>query len=623
MFKVSLINPNFQTGPAHLNSYYLPYTAGTLWAYSIADPVIAENFEINNWIFKRDSIDQAVIDCKGSDIALLSIYIWNQKYTYALAKKLKETYPDIKIIIGGPQLEWRDDEYFDKYPFIDSMVIGEGELALKFLLQAYLAGEDLPQRNQFDRIKDLDLPSPYLTGLFDSLMDANPDVEWVPTLESDRGCPYACTFCDWGSATASKMHKFYTERIIAEIDWFVEKQLTYINLTNSNFGIYKERDFFIAETIAKNTIEKGFPKALTVSYAKNNNALVLDIVKLFMDAQIQTGVTISLQTASGVVLENIKRTNMKINKVEDIAKIAREKNLPISTELILGLPGETYESWSKTLEIVLQAKIVTMDIFYLQLLINAPMYISDMDKYELETFHAYDYFYDFNVVRIQEEIKEGIAESIEVIKSTSSMNNSELSRTSIFSWFLIGAHSLGLAILLADYIHKTGVNYTTFYNKLLDYLLANNKQIKSWADEYTELHHRWYKLGYIDRSIGKMPNIGYGTINTLVPLVQATDSMDEFLNDISTFAKQEFNIDDSVLTDYKHLTNLYIKQYGKYITEPVTYTLTSDLLGKVNNNQVVIEDRYNHFPETFDDHMEYQFLSIKKSWGLNKIIVDK
>ena len=54
-----------------------------------------------------------------------------------------------------------------------------------------------------------------------------------------------------------------------------------------------------------------------------------------MDAQIQTGVTISLQTASGVVLENIKRTNMKINKVEDIAKIAREKNLPISTELIL------------------------------------------------------------------------------------------------------------------------------------------------------------------------------------------------------------------------------------------------------------------------------------------------
>ena len=60
MNKVSLINPNFQTGPVHLNSYYLPYTAGTLWAYCMADKRLADNFEINNWIFKRDDIDHAV-----------------------------------------------------------------------------------------------------------------------------------------------------------------------------------------------------------------------------------------------------------------------------------------------------------------------------------------------------------------------------------------------------------------------------------------------------------------------------------------------------------------------------------------------------------------------------------
>ena len=623
MYKVSLINPNFQTGPEHLNSYYLPYTIGALWGYLSSDERIAKNFEINNWVFKRADIAETVEQCKGADVALMSLYIWNKNYCYKLAQELKKANPDIIIIAGGPEIEWRDRDYHTKHPEIDSICINEGEQAIKHVFNCILDNNEIPQRNHFERLTDLNIESPYLLGLFDHFITDFPDIEWVPTLETDRGCPYQCTFCDWGSATASQMYKFNMERIQADINWFADNGLPYVSMTNSNFGIYKERDFFIAETIAKNTIEKGFPKALTVSYAKNNNALVLDIVKLFMDAQIQTGVTISLQTASVVVLENIKRTNMKINKVEDIAKIARAKNLPISTELILGLPGETYESWNETLEIVLQAKIVTMDIFYLQLLINAPMYITDMDKYKLETFHAYDYFYDFNVVRIQEEIKEGIAESIEVIKSTSSMNNSELLRTSIFSWFLIGAHSLGLAILLADYIYKTGVNYTTFYNKLLDYLLANNKQIKSWADEYIELHHRWYKLGYIDRSIGKMPNIGYGTINTLVPLVQATDSMDEFLNDISNFAKEEYNVPTPVLTDYKNLTNLYIKQYGKYVTEPITYTLTSNILGKVNSNQVVIEDRYNHFPESLEDHMEYQFLSIKKSWGLNKIIVDK
>ncbi len=620
MNKVSLINPNFQTGPVHLNSYYLPYTAGTLWAYCMADKRLADNFEINNWIFKRDDIDQAVKDCKGSDIALLSIYIWNQKYTYALAKKLKETYPDIKIILGGPQLEWRDDNYFEKYPYIDSIVIGEGESALKFLLECYLDGKDLPKRNQFERIKDLDLPSPYLTGLFDSLLEEYPDIDWVPTLESDRGCPYACTFCDWGSATASKMYKFYTERIVAEIEWFVEHKLTYMNLTNSNFGVFKERDVFIAETIAKHTMETGYPKALTVSYAKNNNALVLDIVKMFMEAEIQTGVTISLQTASETVLENIKRTNMKINKVQEITSIARDKNLPISTELILGLPGETYDSWKTTLDTVLEAKIVTMDIFYLQLLVNAPMYVNDREKYNLNTFHAYDYFYDFNVQRIQDEIKEGIAESIEVIKSTNSMSNDELLKTAMFSWFVIGAHSYGLAILLADYMFKKGIPYTEFYESLFAYLQQNNKLVSQWSEEFLQLHHRWYELGYVDRSIGTMPNIGYGTMQSFVPLIQASDTMEIFLDSISNFAQEQYNLPDNVIQDYKKLTDMYIKQFGKYITEPTTVNLDSDILGV---DFVVVEDRYNHFPDTKENHMEYQFVSIKKSWHLNKIIVDK
>ena len=65
---------------------------------------------------------------------------------------------------------------------------------------------------------------------------------------------------------------------------------------------------------------------------------------------------------------------------------------------------------------------------------------------------------------------------------------------------------------------------------------------------------------------------------------------------------------------------MYIKQFGKYITEPTTVNLDSDILGV---DFVVVEDRYNHFPDTKENHMEYQFVSIKKSWHLNKIIVDK
>ena len=85
------------------------------------------------------------------------------------------------------------------------------------------------------------------------------------------------------------------------------------------------------------------------------------------------------------------------------------------------------------------------------------------------------------VKRIQEEITEGIAESIEVIKSTNSMSNNELLRTAMFSWFLIGAHSYGLAILLADYVFKQGIKYTDFYESLFEYLQHNNNQVKEWS----------------------------------------------------------------------------------------------------------------------------------------------
>ena len=94
---------------------------------------------------------------------------------------------------------------------------------------------------------------------------------------------------------------------------------------------------------------------------------------------------------------------MKINKVKEISTIARDKKFANKYRIDSSRPGETYDSWKDTLDTVLEAKIVTMDIFYLQLLVNAPMYVNDMDKYNLETF-PYDYFHDFNVKRIQEEI---------------------------------------------------------------------------------------------------------------------------------------------------------------------------------------------------------------------------
>ena len=96
--------------------------------------------------------------------------------------------------------------------------------------------------SEFIRIRELEcIPSPYLSGIFDRLIETYPKNEWLILWETNRGCPFKCTFCDWGSATASKVNKFDLERLKLEIDWFSKNKIEFIFCCDANFGILKKR----------------------------------------------------------------------------------------------------------------------------------------------------------------------------------------------------------------------------------------------------------------------------------------------------------------------------------------------------------------------------------------------
>ena len=157
-------------------------------------------------------------------------------------------------------------------PHVDVTVRGEGEQTAVEVLRALMAGHRRraarPRRSSptsrastsalrrqvvhctadRDRISDLDvLPSPFLTGLFDAYAE-------VPgtniTMETNRGCPYGCTFCDWGSATLSRIRKFDLQRVYDEIEWCAKAHMQGIGPADSNFGIF-DRDVPIAEFVAR------------------------------------------------------------------------------------------------------------------------------------------------------------------------------------------------------------------------------------------------------------------------------------------------------------------------------------------------------------------------------------
>ena len=617
MTSVSLVQVNFQTGPHHLNSYYLPYSVGALWSFVEQNKLIKDNFIVSNIIFRREPIEELIKKHENTDIVLLSLYIWNKNYCFKLAEKLKEAYPDITILMGGPELPWRDDAFFEKYPFIDSIVVGEGELALEHILLQYHNGEEIDKVNKFERMKELDLPSPYLNGMFDNLVNEHTDIEWVPTIETDRGCPYSCTFCDWGSATASKMYKFYFERIDAELDWIAKNKLPYLSLTSSNFGILKDRDLKIAEKIVKHNKETGCPNGLSVSYAKNSNDTVVQIVKLFTDAKIQTGVTLSLQTTSDHVLENIKRKNMKINSITDVTDLANKNHLPVLTELILGMPGEDSKSWRNTLEQVIQNNILNLDVYFLQLLINSPMYVKQIADYNLQTFEAFDFFYGVHTGDFLEDRKLGIAESIEVIQSTNTFKKEQLIDESIFTWFVLGFNMYGISNILSKYLFDTSNHkYMDFYQSLYNSLLENDKYFPIWVKQIKEGIYRWQETGYMDADIGGLSIQGWQYFHSLMPIIQNNDLVEHYINFVADHFSKE--IDIKVLNDYKNLSKNQIKQFNRYITNEKILELESGAFGKT----VKIVDRFNQFPKNITEHLEFLFFGRRRSWHMN-IILDK
>ena len=283
-YQVLLVQPNFKIGGNSFTGYWLPYSIGCLWSYACSFDTIKDNFEVSDLVYKREDPDKLVERTKHSDIAMFSCYMWNWEWSKVVAQKLKEQNPEITIIFGGPQITNRpmEENFFEAHPYVDSISLNEGEESAVKMLESYLAGEPLEQLYHGGRLDELDIPSPYLTGVFDKIMSANPGVVWNGTLETNRGCPFACTFCDWGSLTYAKIKKFPMPKVLQELTWLAENEIDYVTIADANFGVFTDRDLAVTETLVSLQQQYGYPKVVDATWYKNSSDEILEIVKKFI-----------------------------------------------------------------------------------------------------------------------------------------------------------------------------------------------------------------------------------------------------------------------------------------------------------------------------------------------------
>ena len=132
--------------------------------------------------------------------------------------------------------------------------------------------------------------------------------------ESNRGCPYSCTFCDWGNSDVSKLKKFDMDRLYQEINWISNNGFYYIFLADANFGIFRQRDLEIAGWIADLNQKNGSPRHFGVNWEKSTLRGGLPrIANTLQKGGVTCNITLSLQSTNQDTLKAIKRSNLPIN----------------------------------------------------------------------------------------------------------------------------------------------------------------------------------------------------------------------------------------------------------------------------------------------------------------------
>jgi radical SAM superfamily enzyme YgiQ (UPF0313 family) len=300
----------------------------------------------------------------------LSNYSWNEGINRLVEKTITRNSPETVLVSGGPHIRTDDAgirDYLNDHPVIDYYVMFEGEWPMGFLVGmmldrgstlkptdldgtipgvAFLKDEKLFYEPYSSKKGDLDnIPSPYLSGRLDEFLA---DDAYQPLLETNRGCPFACTFCAWGISALNKVRRFQTDRLIKEIDYISSRtNSTYWQFTDANFGMY-ERDIEIAKAI-KDASQKCSLDKIGINWAKNSSKFCTEI------AYILKGIAdplAAVQSTDPEVLKIIKRDNIKMSTMTDLLEQSRIDGIPMTTDVLSGLPGESYSSHLDTLRTV-------------------------------------------------------------------------------------------------------------------------------------------------------------------------------------------------------------------------------------------------------------------------------
>ena len=348
--------------------------------------------EIDVILFKFPEDLKQAIDEEPPHILACSNYCWNENLSYYFVNLVKSQNEKFLTVFGGSNYPFdaeNQKKFLKKRPNLDINVFYEGEIAFSNIVERYLstsnykdvfskpiAGCHFLNSNHelicgppVTRIGTLDdIPSPYTEGLLDKFFKA----QLSPLLETSRGCPFTCNFCNAGDRYYTKTNLFSNEYVEEEWTYVAEQSskhgINHMTLCDANFGMIK-RDTETAKLLLKLQSKYGWPQTITAWTGKNSKERVIEATKILGET---LQISMSVQSMDETVLKNIERDNIKLDHYRDIANELNDQGRPQFAEVIIPLPGETFKSYINGLHDLMDTNLSNVDCYTLTMLHGTP-----------------------------------------------------------------------------------------------------------------------------------------------------------------------------------------------------------------------------------------------------------
>ena len=301
-----------------------------------------------------------LIDADGYTDVGFGVYVWNEEAVQFIGRALREEYPELRIILGGPQISYSGPGLEDRYPFGSAFVRGYGESALVDIMthSGHPSIEGVHWNGTTDQCKqariDLEsIPSPFLSGTID--ISDQRFIRW----EAKRGCSFKCSFCQHREAGKRLTRReLQRKRLMKEIGLFCDSNVDDIAVLDPIFN--EGADYLaVLEAFCDHNYEGHLSLQCRFEF--------VDESFLELASTLNCTLEFGLQTIHRDEGQAVKRPN-HLPKVDSIISKLHQHNIDFEVSLIFGLPRQTLSSFEESVAYCIDRSVPVIKAFPLMLL---------------------------------------------------------------------------------------------------------------------------------------------------------------------------------------------------------------------------------------------------------------